>query len=278
MQTVNAPTVERDSKLGFQPTGRRLWWRRPQMNQDDLRYDRWQFANHYQSMPAGAKTSIAFEDYRSMHTQRRKVRSAWVPPFALNDKQLQKVLLLRAWRYTHQGKFASKTPEHIDPVETNRAATAKAIRGHQIRKDAPPIQHEMLRRHKAAIKHAGGYMQLHAAIAFRAWRLGMDSVAVAETVAMTPQAVRQSLWRMRDTAKDLGFEVGRAGHTAGKTFSRRMKRMSFNTGQAVKLFQSGMRVIDIAVSFGYPRGQGNNRVRRCLQSAGVYPTAKSRAA
>jgi hypothetical protein len=251
------------------------------MNHDDLQYDRWQFANRYQKMPAGAKTSIAFEDYlQSMHTERRKVQSAWVPPFALNDKQLQKVLLLRAWRYTHQGKSVGKPPEHIDPVETNRAATAKAILGHKIGKDARPIQHEMLRRHKAAIKHAGGYMQLHAAIAFRAWRLGMDSVAVAETVSMTPQAVRQSLWRMRDTARDLGFEIGRAGYTAGTKRPKKQVPASepFSAERAVTLYTKlGMQVCKIALRFGFPPGHGQNRVRRALIQAGVY-TQKSRAA
>jgi hypothetical protein len=43
----------------------------------------------------------------------------------------------------------------------------------------------------------------------------MNSIEVSESLGMTPQAVRVNLWRMRDAAKSLGFDVGRAGYTAG---------------------------------------------------------------
>ena len=123
------------------------------------------------------------------------------------------------------------------------------------------------------------------AIAFRSWRLGMDSVEVAETLGTTPQAVRVYLWRFRDIAKRLGFEVGRAGHTAGMTrkkpsICRHRKKpllhnqlllKKFSRARVVELYTSGLGIPDIAVQMGYQRGHGKNRVRAHLRAAGILP-------
>lgn len=180
---------------------------------NDLHFDPYQFANR-SAFPVSAETSIAFSDYRTMHTELHKAKpAAWVPPFALNDKQLQQALLLRVFRYVHNGEIM---PQYVDREKLNRAATAKALKGNNVAASAPAIQREMVRKHRSAVRKAGGFLQLHAAIAFRAWRLGMNSVEVAESLSMTPQAARQALWRLRDVAKELGFDVGRTGYTAGK--------------------------------------------------------------
>lgn len=183
-----------------------------------LHFDQHQFERR--SAPVNGKNGISFDDAKFMQTQRHKSKpAAWVPPFAMNDSQLQKVLLLRAWLYVGRGRSRRKLPDpdSISRQEINRAATAKALRGYIIRPDAPAVQHQAHAIHQAAVRRAGGFLQLLAAIAFRSWRLGMDSVEVAETLGTTPQAVRVYLWRFRDIAKRLGFEVGRAGHTAGMT-------------------------------------------------------------
>jgi hypothetical protein len=182
----------------------------------NLNFDRHQF--EHRSFPVNGKNGISFDDAQRMQTHRHSSKpAAWVPPFAMNDSQLQKVLLLRAWLYVGRGRSRRKLPDpdSISREEINRAATTKALRGYTIRPDAPAIQHQAHAIHQAAIRRAGGFLQLLAAIAFRSWRLGMDSVEVAGTLGTTPQAVRVYLWRFRDIAKRLGFEVGRAGHTAG---------------------------------------------------------------
>ena len=198
---------------------------------NNLHFDPYQFAGRG-AFPASAATHIAFSDYKNtMHTVRRSANpAAWIPPFALNDKQLQQVLLLRARRYIHcHGKPAAEDLEKI-----NRAATSKALRGNRciVNLRAPAIQREMVEKHAAAVRRAGGYLQLHASIAFRAWRLGMNSVEVAETLGMTPQAVRQALWRMRDTARGLGFDTGHVGYTAGRKRKQRKKMPSLKSAQA----------------------------------------------
>jgi hypothetical protein len=192
---------------------------------NNLNFDRCQFEGRG-AYPVSASTCVAFEDYSRMHQERRSANASWVPPFAMNDGQLQKVLLIRAWRYVNgPSRLHKPNPDRINREAVNRAATKKALRGYTIRPDAPAIQHQAHAMHKEAVRRAGGYLQLLAAIAFRSWRLGMDSVAVADTLSTTPQAVRVHLWRCRDIAKQLGFEVGRPGHTAGMKWSQKNRAM-----------------------------------------------------
>lgn len=187
---------------------------------NDLNFDRYQFDGLRGAFPASAQSHIAFSDYNTMHTEQHHANpAAWIPPFALNNKQLQQVLIRRAWHYIH----GHGIPAAADRDKINRAATAKALKGTNLHSDAPAIQHEMVSKHKAAVRKAGGFLQLLASIAFRSWRLGMNSVEVAESLDMTPQAVRVNLWRMRDAAKSLGFDTGRAGHTAGMKRKRKRK-------------------------------------------------------
>jgi hypothetical protein len=51
-------------------------------------------------------------------------------------------------------------------------------------------------------------------------------------------------------------------------------KTTFDAARAVRLFKMGMSVAQIAVTFGYPPEHGNNRVRRALQVAGMYPEKK----
>ncbi|HEY2390275.1 MAG TPA: hypothetical protein VGK22_03805 [Candidatus Angelobacter sp.] len=236
----------------------------------DLNFDHHQFEGD--AYPVSAKTCITFEDYRSMQTATRCAAPvAFVPPFALNDKQLQRVLLKRAWGYIYGGL---PMPEAINREELNEAATAKATRGYAICKTASPIQQEQADRHMAAVSRAGGFLQLHASIAFRSWRLGMDSVSVAATLAMTPAAVRQALWRMRAVAKKLGYEVGRAGYTAGTTRPRgtSAKILRLNA-EVLEQYKSGTPISEIAINvFGYAPDShyGAPRVRKILKAAGAF--------
>ena len=184
----------------------------------NLHFDPYQFAGRG-AYAASAETNISFNDYGRMHTATHCGVRPWCPPFALNNKQLQQVLLLRAWRYLHHNY---SIPAAADRDKINRAATALALRGNVVGPDAPSVQHEIVEKHRAAVRKAGGFLQLHASIAFRSWRLGMNSVEVAESLGITPWSVRQSLWRLRAVAKRLGFDVGRAGHSAG--MKRKHKR------------------------------------------------------
>jgi hypothetical protein len=238
----------------------------------DLSFDNHQFQGR-KNYPVNATNGISFDDYGKMHSETHGAKpTAFVPPFALNDKQLQKVLLLRAWKYMHGcGAF----PEKVDRDSLNKAATKKALEGYAIGNDAPPIYHRAAAKHRAAVKKAGGYLELQAAMAFRSWRLAMDSVAVAASLGTTPQAVRQTLWRLRDLAKYLGFDVGRAGHTAGKHRNRPENRMSVATTKLVELFERGMSIWAIVAEVGLTNDRIDyNYVRTRLLAAGMHPQKK----
>jgi len=163
---------------------------------------------HYTSHREFESTRLDYGDYQKMHTTERASRHKdCVPPFALNTDQFRKVLMLRGLRYL--SSYARVDEVHNAAwQELNRRATEKALRGYVIRPDAPRVQHEMQARHRAAIRRSGGFLQHQTAVAYRAWRLGQDSVAVAESLGIQPTNVRAILQRLRDAARDLGFEVG----------------------------------------------------------------------
>jgi len=170
-------------------------------------------------------TGIAFSDYQRMQTRTHVGNLPVVPPFSQNDRQLQWVLLVRAWLYVHGrgGRFVNpKTiPETIDREAINHEATAKALRGYEISESAPAVQHAILEAHKAAVKRAGSFLAFQASVAYRAWRQNQSSVAVAESLGITPWCVRQHLSRLRRVAERLGYEVGPPGRTAGRTYKYR---------------------------------------------------------
>ncbi len=50
----------------------------------------------------------------------------------------------------------------------------------------------------------------------------------------------------------------------------RAKSETFDADAVVRLYNTGQKVVDIAVAMGYPRGHGQNRVTTVLRKAGVY--------
>jgi hypothetical protein len=178
-------------------------------------FDLYQFGGlRKANRPVSQESGIAFSDYERMQTHcAPKGRGDWFPPFAFNEKQLQRVLLVKAWSYVNG---CSRAPETIDYAAINAAATVKAVAGYGVRDEAPQVQREMQAAHITAVQRAGGYLELQAAVAFRAWRLGQTSVEVAASLGITPFSVRVILQRLRDTARSLGFDVGAPHPTRGK--------------------------------------------------------------
>jgi hypothetical protein len=175
------------------------------------RFDNWQFQNHYQTRPASVESKLSFDDFnRSMSTARRAEGRCWTPPFATDGRKLKQVLMLKTWRFIHNG---APMPENLDWHELNRVATARALRGHEIRETAATIQKRMQAEHIAAIQRAGSYLAFQVALVYRSWRLAQDSVTVAESLGISPSAVRINLSRLKDVARSLGFNVGPDHHT-----------------------------------------------------------------
>jgi len=128
----------------------------------------------------------------------------WRPAFAASDEKLRRVLLHRAWTYIHASK---QTTPPDDWKTVNAAATKVALEYGSRFKNCPAHKRCESAAHVAAVKQAGSYLALQSALAYRAWRLGQDSVGIAEALHMTPQSVRVNLQRMCDVARGLGYET-----------------------------------------------------------------------
>lgn len=239
---------------------------------NSLHFDPYQFAGrrhhpvHAEYTQEGwASTGVAYEDFGRMHSQERApLRDRrWIPAFAASNEKLRLVLLHKAWSYIHHNKH---TAPPDDWKTVNAAATKKALELFQVGFQHCPAhkRHESIA-HVAAVKHAGGYLELLAAIAYRAWRFREDSCAIAEALHITPVAVRVSLQRLCTVARILGFETF-ARHSS----FQRPRPKPQGAARIIALYKRGKNVSEIAQAIGYPKGHGNNKVRHALLKAGIY--------
>src|SRR5258708_35207598 len=160
----------------------------------NLNFDSHQFAGRRHDpvqaeyTPDGwTSTGIAYEDFRTMHTQPSSVSlraRRWIPAFAASNEKLRRVLLHKAWSYIHNGHTA---PPH-DWKTVNAAATKKALELFQVGfKQCPAHKRGESAAHVAAVKHAGGDLELLAAPPYPAVRVREDSLPNAQTLQTTPQ-------------------------------------------------------------------------------------------
>ncbi len=147
------------------------------------------------------------------HLVRRKVArsSEWIPAFAANQTQLRHVIAQRAWHYTRSkcGR-ASQVPKNlIDDWKQLRALTDERLKW----ETSQHSNHAEWQRHVFDVQRIGGYLAFLSAIAYRSWLLGWTSTAVAESLQIMPTTVRQQVYRLRNTAVKLGYDIGRIHHS-----------------------------------------------------------------
>lgn len=187
---------------------------------NDLQFDQHIFAGR-RHLPVEAEytqngwssNGVSHEDYSRMQTQNSSVSrrcKRWTPAFAGSSDKLRRVLLERGRLYLSSGHSAGHSASDWRTI--NAAATKKALAGFDYQ-NCPEHKRRENEAHVAAVKRAGGYLEWQGAIAYRAWRLGQDSVAVGESLGMSPSSVRQNLVRLCDVARDLGFETFPHHHT-----------------------------------------------------------------
>jgi hypothetical protein len=168
--------------------------------------------------PASKDTRISTEDYqRGMHTTRgaRPLRrKECIPEWANNDTKLRLVISQRVYSYVNY-RFNALVPEDF----VADLPSLKALSDTMTERMAahPPVngQQEQFQKHIDAVRRAGGYAPLIAAVAYRAYRLCEDSVLIAQGLGITPVCVRQHLNRLRRCARDLGLE-GPSQHWSAK--------------------------------------------------------------
>jgi hypothetical protein len=245
----------------------------------NLHFDQHQFAGRRIQPVEAQYTSegwssngIAFEDYERMSSRSSSVplrHRRWTPAFAASNEKLQKVLKHRAWFYLHGCLSAATQPG--DWKTLNAAATKKALESKVSFRNCSAHKRVENEAHMAAVKQAGGYLELQAAIAYRAWRLGQDSCAIAETLGMSPQGVRVNLQRICEVARKLGYDTFSRHFSFGRLRPKRERRPALiNSEHIITLYKEGKNVSEIAQAIGYEKNHGNNRVRHALMKAGIY--------
>jgi hypothetical protein len=243
-------------------------------------FDRWQFDNNYQVAPSSTETRLSFADYKNgCHTEHHALRNKrWIPNFS--DGQLRLILLTRAWLYLAKHR---PMPANPDWKTLNEAATKKALRDFCYSQDVPTSKLDEHARHIAAVSRAGGLMQLWAACAYRAWKLGHSSVQVGEPLGISPVTVRQILARLLRCGRALGFEASAPHHSCGKIkravtgdSNARPKKTTGRQGPPVridadavgKLRQAGFTFAEIGNQLGFSAAGVFAALRRASKKAG----------
>jgi hypothetical protein len=106
----------------------------------------------------------------------------------------------------------------------------------------------------AAAQRVGGLAAYYAALIYRAIRLGEDSCELAEELQVTPWGIRQTLWRLNQTAKKLqtGESVLRTNYRTRfprRAGARHGARPKFDLQQAIPLRKAGLSLKAIGVKF-----------------------------
>ena len=165
---------------------------------------------------------IAYEDYARMSTQQHKQsgeRRLPTPQWAVNDEMLRTLLLHFMERRAYRGAVAHRKKPTGTPEERmqNAQTTIKAQRPEQIETigrlcklyiSLPPsdaqrfklqIQIESLDTYLRYTEKDGGLASV-ASIVHLYYRAGLDSVGIGQEIGLKPPHVRQTLWRMFETA------------------------------------------------------------------------------
>ncbi len=167
-----------------------------QQTADELRGDAdW---HKYQKKNLGPALTF-HERVETMHTFRRIGRSPrYIPEFAKDDAMLKSVIVHAAVGYIYRNQppaGISKDIAYWDAITKARSATYQASQTWQAIQD-----------YLAAQTNCGGFMALHTAVAYRAWRLNWKDKDIADSLAIgRPGCVGQILRKLIRIAADLGY-------------------------------------------------------------------------
>lgn len=160
--------------------------------------------------------------------------------WALNDKMVQKVIV------THIAvvAFARAVPETLHKVRTLDPVAVAVLAKSGSREN---------RKGAEIARRVGGLAPYYASLIYRAIRLGEDSCELAEEFQTTPWAIRQTLYRLNQTAQKI--EAGenllrRDFLTVHRRRGVRGPRPRWDLNAAIPLRQAGFSYVEIAAKFG----------------------------
>jgi hypothetical protein len=183
--------------------------------------------------PEGWKsTGVAFEDYERMRTVRRDHsggRRNLCPDWAMNNDQLAKIITrsMEERALVHRGtvlkrallgssleeryRFAEKKIHAMEPALLERLERLQHI--YATLSEEPYFHPSVLDRLAQTIEEIDTNIlanrkigAVYAGITYHYHLRGADSVEVANILALKPPHIRQTIWRMDQVARDLGFE------------------------------------------------------------------------
>lgn len=185
-------------------------------------FDAHQFANK-RTRTVSSETRITFSDYGRMHVERR-AQETWrrngIPEYALNDELLQQVLV----NYLEKRLYVR--PDPADDIPTH--LTKVELHAKQCIPDRLDVLGELIKRQQAAedederrglrievqifdtdvVMLRRGLAGLVAAIIYDSYRLGLNSVQIAQSHNLKPPHIRQVLKRVAETHHEmLGAEI-----------------------------------------------------------------------
>ena len=152
------------------------------------------------------------------------------PAFYTNDAQLRAVLARAVVSYAFRSK---RVPDNLqtDLISLQRIAIERQSRV----EEAHQLWNATVE-HVNAVRQAGSYIALLAAISYRAWRLGWHTEDIANEQGMTTGGVKRILIRLCEYATELGFQ----------TYDRKQAYRGPDAVEVICLWRSGLTIPTIA--------------------------------
>jgi hypothetical protein len=184
------------------------------MNDSDLKYDQHQFAG-YRPWPTTSR--IDFTDFQRMHTERHTLfgsgRKLPTPPWVLDNEQLQLVIVEYLERRAHQrtsGTLTERLQAARNKIFSQRVVLQRILEtlSEEYRTTEDPIRKRALQTQLENVNtrlrvDARGAAPTVLACAYLYYRDGLTSVEVSHILGVSPQCVRQMIYRLNRIAADL---------------------------------------------------------------------------
>jgi hypothetical protein len=174
--------------------------------QFDPRYKPRQFGKD--TLAAGVSGNEFYNSMSRVYAPGRTQR--WIPAFYTNDAQLRAVLAKAVIGYIVR---SARVPENLN---TDLANLQRLALGRQVRVEEAEHCWNATIEHLNAVRTAGSYLALLAAISYRAWRLAWHNRDVAESIGLTAEGVKRILRRLVLYGEEMGFETYKPRKDAGK--------------------------------------------------------------
>jgi len=197
-------------------------WGEPSFDQNQFAGRRTKAVKATQTREGWDTPGIAHADFASMHIHRRKevARRLPKPEWAMNDKDLRRVVLLycEGRLYIHPPADASDA-ERLKAIDARAKAVfpvkelelARLLKQYNELSQDPNADKERVRRLAILVQNRDSIIQilkrglpaLVMSVVFQSYRLGRDSSTVAQELGIKPPMVRIWLYRMNRLAKGL---------------------------------------------------------------------------